>query len=102
MSPWVDLTLSAASMAVKAAADPALSAAALQRRADDYVGNYDRTAPLVSPLFTDLHGLPPLLNQAGSHEVLLDDASRLAAARAAVDADHRIAASRLLADWDAV
>ena len=102
MSPWVDLTLSAASMAVKAAADPALSAAALQRRADDYVGNYDRTAPLVSPLFADLHGLPPLLIQAGSHEVLLDDASRLAAARAAVDADHRIAASRLLADSDAV
>ncbi|MDT5069031.1 MAG: epsilon-lactone hydrolase, partial [Mycobacterium sp.] len=38
MSPWVELTLSGDSMAVKAAADPALSAAALRRRADDYVG----------------------------------------------------------------
>jgi acetyl esterase/lipase len=85
MSPWVDLTLSGASMADKAAADPALSAAALQRRADDYVGNDDRTAPLASPLFADLHGLPPLLIQAGSHEVLLDDATRLAARAASAD-----------------
>ena len=65
--------------------DPVLSAAALRRRADDYVGNRDRTAPLISPLFADLHGLPPLLIQAGSHEVLLDDAIRLAARAASAD-----------------
>jgi acetyl esterase/lipase len=70
-------------MTNKAATDPVLSAAALRRRADDYVGNYDRTAPLVSPLFADLHGLPPLLIQAASHEVLLDEgASALAKAGA--------------------
>ena len=85
MSPWADLTLSGASMTNKAATDPVLSAAALRRRADDYVGSYDRAAPLVSPLFADLHGLPPLLIQAGSHEVLLDDATRLAARAAADD-----------------
>ena len=41
--------------------------------------------PCVSPIFADLSGLPPLLIQAGSHEVLLDDATRLAAKAAADD-----------------
>ena len=36
-----------------------------------YVGSGDRKAPLVSPLFADLHDLPPLLIQVGSDEVLL-------------------------------
>ncbi len=85
MSPWVDLSLGATSMTTKAAVDPVLSAAALRRRADDYVGNRDRTTPLISPLFADLHGLPPLLIQAGSHEVLLDDATRLAVHAASAD-----------------
>jgi acetyl esterase/lipase len=39
----------------------------------------------VSPIFADLTGLPPLLIQAGSHEVLLDDATRLAVKAAADD-----------------
>ena len=40
--------------------------------------------PAVSPLFGDFHGLPPLLFQVGSSEMLLDDATRAAAkARAA-------------------
>ena len=51
----------------------------------DIGGNSDRAAPSVSPLFADLHGLPPLLIQAGSHEVLLDDATRLAAHAASAD-----------------
>ena len=85
MSPWVDLTLGSASMRSRADADPAPSAAALRRRADEYAGNHDRAAPLISPLFADLGGLPPLLIQAGSHEVLLDDATRLAAHAAAAD-----------------
>lgn len=85
MSPWTDLTLSGPSMAAKAAVDPVLSEAALSRRVDDYVRGGDRSAPLVSPLFADLRGLPPLLIQAGSHEVLLDDATRLAAHAASAD-----------------
>src|SRR5260370_39620986 len=48
-----------------------------------YAGRYvpagDRSAPLASPVFATLAGLPPLLIQADSHEVLLDDAVRLAA-----------------------
>ena len=85
MSPWADLTLSGDSISAKAALDPALTPEGLRRRAADYVPAGDRTAELVSPIFADLTGLPPLLIQAGSHEILLDDATRLAAHAAAAD-----------------
>jgi acetyl esterase/lipase len=42
------------------------------------VGQSDPTHPYVSPLYADLAGLPPLLIQASSTEVLLDDARRVA------------------------
>lgn len=45
----------------------------------------DPAGALVSPIFADLTGLPPLLIQAGSHEILLDDATRLATHAAAAD-----------------
>jgi monoterpene epsilon-lactone hydrolase len=85
MSPWVDLTLSGESISAKAAVDPALTPEGLRRRAVDYVAAGDRRAELVSPIFADLTELPPLLIQAGSHEILLDDATRLAARAAAAD-----------------
>jgi len=85
MSPWVDLTLSGDSMIDKAALDPALTPDGLKRRAGDYVGAGDPADALVSPIFADLTGLPPLLVQVGSHEILLDDAMRLAARAAAAD-----------------
>ncbi len=85
MSPWADLTLSGNSIRGKAAADPALTADGLARRAADYLAGGDPTGALVSPIFADLRGLPPLLIQAGSHEILLDDATRLAARAAAAD-----------------
>ena len=45
---------------------------------------------LVSPIFAELTGLPPLLIQAGSHEILLDDATRLASRAAAADVAVRL------------
>jgi acetyl esterase/lipase len=66
-------------------ADPAFGAQAIRTRAADYLAGTDPADPLVSPIFADLSGLPPLLIQAGSHEVLLDDATRLAAKAAADD-----------------
>ena len=62
----------------------------LRTLADDYVADGDRTADLVSPLFADLTGLPPLLIQAGSHEILLDDATRLATRAATADVAVRL------------
>jgi acetyl esterase/lipase len=85
MSPWADLTLTGDSLTGKAAVDPALTQAGLARRARDYAGGHDLADGRISPLFADLAGLPPLLIQAGSHEILLDDATRLAARAAAAD-----------------
>lgn len=83
-SPWADLTLSGDSMRAKAAVDPSLTPAGLRLRAADYAAG-SLAEPLASPVFADLAGLPPLLIQAGSHEILLDDATRLAARAAAAD-----------------
>jgi acetyl esterase/lipase len=85
MSPWVDLTLTGASMAGKEGIDPQLSRRAFLPRVRDYIGDHDPADGLISPIFADLSGLPPLIVQAGSHEVLLDDAVRLAARAAADD-----------------
>ena len=79
LSPWADLTQSGRSYQTKAALDPALTREALATRADDYLADADPRSRLASPLFADLRGLPPLLIQAGTHEILLDDAVRLAA-----------------------
>jgi monoterpene epsilon-lactone hydrolase len=78
MSPYADLTLAGASMETRRAADPLLSREALQARVPDYTAGQDAALGLISPVFADLSGLPPLIIQAGGHEVLLDDAVRLA------------------------
>jgi acetyl esterase/lipase len=84
-SPWVDLTVSGDSAVGKADLDPALTPQGLRTRARDYLGDTDPATPLASPIFADLAGLAPLLIQVGSHEILLDDAIRLAARAAAQD-----------------
>lgn len=48
------------------------------RAAEYYLGEGDRYAPLASPLYADLQGLPPLLIHVGADETLLDDSRRLA------------------------
>jgi epsilon-lactone hydrolase len=78
MSPYVDLTLAGESLTEKEALDPVLSPTGLRVRVPDYVAGADAADPLISPIFGDLSGLPPLLIQVGSHEILLSDAVRLA------------------------
>jgi epsilon-lactone hydrolase len=85
LSPWADLTQSGATIKTKAEADPVIKAEALQVRANDYLAGADPRGALVSPIFADLSGMPPMLIQVGSHEVLLDDAVRLAAKAASDD-----------------
>jgi epsilon-lactone hydrolase len=87
MSPYVDLTLAGASMETKRGADPLLSREALEARIPDYTSGRDPAFDLISPVFADLSGLPPLIIQAGSHEVLLDDAVRLARQAGVADVD---------------
>jgi len=84
MSPWADLAGTADSIKTKADVDPVITADAVRVRARDYLGGADAGDPALSPVYGSLAGLPPLLIQAGSHEILLDDAIRLAA-RAAHD-----------------
>ncbi len=87
MSPYVDLTLAGTTMETRREVDPLLSRELLQPRVADYASGHDTALGLISPVFADLAGLPPLIIQAGTHEVLLDDALRLAqnAARADVE-----------------
>ncbi len=87
MSPFADLTLSGPSMSSKATVDPALTPEGLRRRVADYCDGNDPSTELISPIFGDLAGLPPLLIQTGSHEILLDDAIRLAAQAATADVE---------------
>lgn len=84
MSPYADLTLSGESILEKEAVDPILTPQGLRNRIPDYVDGADASHPHVSPVFADLSGLPPLLIQVGSNEILLSDALRLAG-RAAID-----------------
>jgi acetyl esterase/lipase len=72
-------------METKREFDPLMSLEALQARAPDYTAGQDAALGLISPVFADLSGLPPLIIQAGSHEVLLDDAVRLARQAAVAD-----------------
>jgi epsilon-lactone hydrolase len=78
-SPGVDATRAGRSMVTKADADPLLDRASLDRLSGLYVVDEDRRHPLLSPAVTaDLTGLPPMLLQVGTNEMLLDDARRLA------------------------
>jgi epsilon-lactone hydrolase len=87
MSPYADLTLSGATMETKRGADPLFTPEAFQARVTDYTSGQDAALGLISPIFAELSGLPPLIIQAGTHEVLLDDALRLARAAALADVE---------------
>lgn len=78
LSPWLDLTLSAASVSENASRDPMLRRAWLEGAARAHAGELRLSDPRVSPLFADLATLPPTLIQVGSDEILLDDSVRFA------------------------
>ena len=87
MSPYADLSLAGTSMETRHEVDPLLSREALQARVTDYTSGQDPALGLISPVFADLSDLPPLIIQAGTHEVLLDDALRLAQRAASADVE---------------
>ena len=100
ISPWVDLTGTANSYLVNEKTDPTLTAERLKFFADCYLYGTDKqkssgkniypktcnspeedlaakSAPLASPLFADLTGMPPSLIFVGGAEILLDDSTSL-------------------------
>jgi acetyl esterase/lipase len=78
ISPWIDLEGSGSSAVTRAAQDPMVQKAGLTWMAGLYLNGKDAKTPLAAPLHADLKGLPPVLVQVGTAEVLLDDATRLA------------------------
>ena len=91
VSPWTDLTGSGETTRTKADVDPMIDPTGLTEVGRLYAGELPLDHPGVSPLYADLAGLPPLLVQAGSDEVLLSDSTRLVA---------RARAAGVLADLD--
>jgi epsilon-lactone hydrolase len=79
ISPWLDLTLSGASLAENEALDVLLTRSHLQRAAAGYAAVLGAASPVCSPIRSDLADLPPMLVQAGGNELLLSDARDLAA-----------------------
>jgi acetyl esterase/lipase len=90
LSAYADLTFSGESIRTRAAADPMISAAVLPQMAAAYLGEADTRDPLVSPVFADPTGLPPLYLQVGDAEVLRDDSVRVAERARAAGVDVRL------------
>lgn len=72
VSPWVDLESTRPSIQSNAATDY-LARAPLDRWSRGYAGNALRSDPLLSPIHADLTGLPPMLIQIGTAEILHDE-----------------------------
>ncbi len=79
ISPWTDMEGTGESMTSKADEDPMVKFDGLTKLAGLYLNGADPKSPLAAPLYADLKGLPPLMIQVGTAEVLLDDARRLKA-----------------------
>ncbi len=77
MSPLLDLSLGSNAMRSLSGRDPMLSRNMLARAVDWYRKDLATDDPRISPLHADLRGLPPMLVQVGSEEILLDDALAL-------------------------
>ncbi|MGH7059860.1 MAG: alpha/beta hydrolase [Stellaceae bacterium] len=78
LSPWTDLALTGASLKGNTAKDPLLDARQLPRVTRWYLDGADPRQPAASPVYGDCRGLPPVLIQVGSDEILHDDAVRMA------------------------
>jgi monoterpene epsilon-lactone hydrolase len=87
LSPWLDLTADWTAVPELVRRDVVLSPAWLEACARAYVPTGDRAHPMISPLYADLGGLPPLLIQCGTDDLLAPDSERLAARAEAAGVD---------------
>jgi acetyl esterase/lipase len=87
LSPVTDLTQHDARPGYQ---DPVLPPKAMRLYTTSYVGNHDPHDPLISPVYGDLRGLPPLLIHAGEDEMLRDDAERISERAKAAGVDVRL------------
>ncbi len=91
LSPWLDMTTTAESYDKVGARDPMITREGIVGVALAYLGNQPDT-PLASPVRADVAGLPPMLIQVGSEEVLLSDSTTFAnnAAMTGIDVTLRV------------
>lgn len=89
ISPWTDLAATGESVTSRRDHDPVIDPSSINTMVRRYLPDGDPRQPLVSPLYADLEGLPPLLIHVGGAEVLYDDAVRMAdaARKAGVEVD---------------
>lgn len=87
ISPWLDLTGSGDSINYNGSKDVMLRPDGVKAGASMYYGDMSPDDPRCSPLFADHNGLPPILVQVGSEEILLDDSTRFATSVASADGD---------------
>jgi epsilon-lactone hydrolase len=90
LSPWTDLAGTGESMESRREIDPWLSPDSTRVVPALYIGSLDRRNPIVSPVYADLTGLPPMLVHVGNDEILLDDSVRLVNNGRAVGVDMQL------------
>lgn len=92
VSALLDLTMQAKSLSLNASADPTFDVIALRRRVADYAGDAPLTNALVSPVYANLYGLPPVQLIVAGTDPLLDDSLAFAtrAARSHLTVDLRV------------
>ena len=76
-SPWTDLAGTGASVDENSRRCAMFTGHGIREAAKLYLGKLDARDPKASPLYADLHGLPPMLVFASTDEVLRDDSTRL-------------------------
>lgn len=92
LSPWSDLTFSGESIKTRAGVDPMVTEPWIRAGADMYIAGGDARDPLISPVFADYQGLPPMLVQWGGDEILYSDCQRVVerARAAGVDVEFEV------------
>jgi monoterpene epsilon-lactone hydrolase len=90
ISPWIDLTVTGASMTSKASEDPFVTREGAIASAQTYLNGADPRASFAAPLHADLSFIPSMLIQVGSAETLLDDSVRLAGVAGAAGVEVRL------------
>lgn len=78
LSPYLDVTASGESATTRADQDPWFRASDMKVVVSNYCGADELKNPLVSPVFAEVQGLPPVLIQVGDDEILLSDSTRFA------------------------
>lgn len=90
-SPLTDLITVEGSRLTRAQADPIFGDLQHpERMVESYYRGQDPRNPLLSPVYADLRGLPPLLVQVGEDEILLDDSVRVVERALSAGVDARV------------